>query len=151
MGHPSFRNGWKNKYGKDTPEQSQGEVSVLSDEDVKKILDLNENYIENFVKKAQECAEEFKVSESQIRKFYAYVKEIERDSDKDNNTFDKVKLYLLIPKIAYSAKRNNVTPKFQKTFEKLIKEIKTKEDFDKFVNFVKFFEAIIAYSKKTEK
>lgn len=134
----SEKNRWRGGYGKEL-----NDVLLV---DVDEILNLNENNVEKFVKKAQECAEKFekeRVSTSQIRNFYAYVKDIEKRSGKDN--FDKIKLYLLKPKIAYAVKRGYASQSFQKTFEDLIDRIKTKEQFD---NFVKFFEAIVAYYKE---
>lgn len=126
-------------YGK--PRRQDNESLVKGKVD--KILNLDENTVEEFIKTAEDCAQKFKqekVNTNQIRNFYDYVKNIKTDKNK----FDKVELYLLKPKIAYAVGRKTVSVRFQKTMEELINEIKTKPEFD---NFVKFFEAIVAYYK----
>lgn len=128
--------------------QPQQDVThLLNDEDdVRKILNLTGENAEFFVKKAEECAEEFSkekigISPTKLRDFYDYVKQMDK--------YDKVKLHLLKPKLAYAVgkeekrEKKELLGKFQKTMEKLID--KTNEG--NFENFVSFFEAIVAYHK----
>ncbi|MEM4347161.1 MAG: type III-A CRISPR-associated protein Csm2 [Candidatus Altiarchaeota archaeon] len=114
--------------------------SLLNDEEIDKILNLKDENVELFVKKAEECAKEFKFSASKLRSFY--------DPIKGMKEYQKIKLYLLKPKIAYAVGKEErekrlELKKFQKTMEKLIE--KTNEN--NFENFKSFFEAIVAYHK----
>jgi len=109
--------------------------------DVNKILNLSDESVEEFIKTADEYAKNFEnISTSKIRDFFDYVKSMDK--------FDKVKLWQLKPKIAYAVGRaekdKEALKEFQTTMEELINNIKDEKQFD---NFVKFFEAIIAYHK----
>jgi len=109
--------------------------------DVNKILNLSDESVEEFIKTAEECAKNFEnISTSKIRDFFDYVKSMDK--------FDKVKLWQLKPKMAYAVGRaekdKGDLEKFKETMEELINNIKDEKQFD---NFVKFFEAIIAYHK----
>ncbi|OQX21241.1 MAG: hypothetical protein BWK75_03575, partial [Candidatus Altiarchaeales archaeon A3] len=79
---------------------NEPEAKSLVEGKVDKILDLKDDSVEEFIKTAEECAEKFKgISSSKIRDFYDYVKRIESDR------YDKVKLHLLKPKMAYAIGR----------------------------------------------
>ncbi len=109
--------------------------------EVDKILNLSDESVEEFIKTAEECAKNFEnISTSKIRDFFDYVKSMDK--------FDKVKLWQLKPKMAYAVGRaekdKGDLEKFKETMEELINNIKDEKQFD---NFVKFFEAIIAYHK----
>ncbi|WP_427158535.1 type III-A CRISPR-associated protein Csm2 [Aliinostoc sp. HNIBRCY26] len=91
---------------------------------------------------------------NQIRKFLDAVTRLKsnlaKDKQKDFNTI-QTDLVFLLPKLAYAAARqqkNNRDPgpvaPFKQVLEAAIKQVKTTEDFDRFVQLV---EAIIAYHK----
>jgi len=122
---------------------NEPEAKSLVEGKVDKILNLQDESVEEFIKTAEDCAKKFKgISSSKVRDFYDYVKSIEK--------YNKVKLHLLKPKIAYAVGRADKKDNkyslqcFQKTMEDLIN--KTNDD-KQFNNFKKFFEAIIAYHK----
>jgi len=124
--------------------------SLLTPVDADKILKLDQNNVKFFVEKAEECAKKFNISTNQIRNFYDYVKTEIGEDYKDPSNFGnaKVKLYLLKPKMACAVGRAEKDKKdlkiFQKTMEVLIDKVNTKDSFE---NFVRFFEAIVAYHK----
>jgi len=133
---------YKNKYPLGNTQQSQQTIEIKPDE-ILKILNLKSENVEIFVRKAEECANSFKsISTNKIRNFYDYVKSIRE--------YDKVKLHLLKPKIAYAIARaqgndeKRAMKEFQKIIESLINNVNSPGEFE---NFVKFFEAIIAYHK----
>ncbi|MBQ9253965.1 MAG: type III-A CRISPR-associated protein Csm2 [Bacteroidales bacterium] len=79
---------------------------------------------------------------SQLRKFFGEVKRIEMQED--INLSD---VAMLNPLLAYAVgrdKNNRAMQSFQKEMSKAISEINNKKDFQ---NFVKIFEAIVAYHK----
>jgi len=120
--------------------------SLLEDNEVDKILNLTDENAEFFVEKAEKCAKEFAkskvgISNTKLRNFYDYVKDMDK--------YEKVKLHLLRPRIAYTVgkednkEKKEILEEFQKTMEKLINKTNN-ENFD---NFKNFFEAIVAYHK----
>ena len=74
---------------------------------------------------------------SQIRNIFSEVKKME---------FDKYKIELLRPKLAYTAGRHREVLPLQEVLDKAIKEID--DDEGKFDRFKDFFEAIVAYHRK---
>jgi len=74
---------------------------------------------------------------SQIRNIFSEVKKME---------FDKYKIDLLRPKLAYTAGRHREVLPLQEVLDKAIKEID--DDEGKFDRFKDFFEAIVAYHRK---
>lgn len=79
---------------------------------------------------------------SQLRKFFGEVKRIEMQED--INLSD---VAMLNPLLAYAVgrdKNNRAKQSFQEEMSKAISEINNKKDFK---NFVKIFEAIVAYHK----
>ena len=83
-----------------------------------------------------------KMTTSQLRKFFGEVKRIEMQ-----NEIDFSDVVMLNPLLAYAVGRDDkktVIKDFQQEISKAISEIKDKKDFQ---NFVKIFEAIVAYHK----
>lgn len=108
-----------------------------------------------------ECAKEFaaesQVSTSQMRSFFAEVKRCElkmRNSTGPALESGRRSLMLLVPKLAYAAKRHG--DKFY-DFKDLVsfcaisvaKEADDKRFCSMFAKFVDFFEAIVAFAKKS--
>lgn len=80
---------------------------------------------------------------NQLRKFYGEVKRLQM------RKFDDIKtdFILLKPKLAYAvgrAKKQNKIKDFYEVISYLIDNVKSTNDFE---NFIKFFEAIVAYHK----
>jgi CRISPR-associated protein Csm2 len=73
---------------------------------------------------------------SQIRNIFSEVKKMK---------FDKYKIELLRPQLAYTAGRHHEVTPLQEVLDEAIKEIDDESDFDRFKDF---FEAIVAYHKK---
>lgn len=88
-------------------------------------------------------------TESQLRKFYNdfLVLKTKTDLCADEDEF-KTKILPLIffskAKLAYSCGRGNITKDFQRAICAKIDEIETRACFD---NFLKFYEALIGYTK----
>ncbi len=116
------------------------EIPVSEAEIKEIILSLNENNAKKFDELAEKTARSIKqIAASKLRQFYDYVKSMKK--------FDRVKLYLLKPKIAYAVGRDskNISLKiFQKLVSLLIENCDTET---KFENLKKFFEAVVAYHK----
>ena len=74
---------------------------------------------------------------SQIRNIFSEVKKME---------FNKYKIELIRPKLAYTAGRHHEVVPLQEVLDAAIKEID--EDKGKFDRFKDFFEAIVAYHRK---
>jgi len=117
--------------------------SPINDEEAKKILNLNKDNAKDFDELANKCAKEIsRISYSKLRDFYAYIKDIKE--------FDKVKLYLLKPKLAYAVGKESDKSKkvglekFQKMMSLLINNC---DNEDKFEHLNEFFEAVIAYCR----
>lgn len=89
-----------------------------------------------------------KLTTSQLRKFYGEVKRMQLNGydDSDNSEFK-----LLKPKLAYAVgRRQNKDNKIKDLYEIIssaIDQVHNKTDFD---NFIKMFEAIVAYHKYHE-
>ena len=98
-------------------------------------------YADEFVKGSSD------LKSNQLRKIFHYIKGLKREFD--TMGFDRRKVSLVIPRLAYASGRNLIPYDFYKLmnlcFEK--KRCNTKEDFDTAVNFL---EAIVAYHKYHE-
>lgn len=92
------------------------------------------------------------IKTSQLRKFFAAVKEIELNLKEKNEWDEKVKMdfYLLMPKLAYAKGRRVIGDEFfdlmKITMEKIGSEDK-KDILEDFSRFVQFLEAIVAFYK----
>lgn len=84
-----------------------------------------------------------KISSSQIRSIYDQVQRLPDRYDEEV----KRRLQLLRPKLAYARGRHKELEDFQKVFDKLIREVRNKEQLE---NFKRFFEAVVAYHKAYE-
>lgn len=73
---------------------------------------------------------------SQIRNIFSEVKKMD---------FDKYKIVLLRPKLAYTAGRHPEVAPLQEVLDDAIKRIDAEGEFDRFKDF---FEAIVAYHRK---
>lgn len=172
MNNPNVR--FKNKGGgnfmgkqQHQKKQSQSQKnpslpSILSNDDIEKILKLGENNDNNCIKilleKADELAEKFKqIPSSKLRDFYDYVVQIDEslDGNEENNENWYLKLMLLKPKMTYQASKESDRKKqpalklLESEFSKILDKIDN--DVSKFKNFKTFFEAVVAYHKKYAK
>ncbi len=91
-----------------------------------------------------------KIKVTQLRKFFNHVKLIHRKAK--SGSFDeerKNELFLLLPELAYAQGRGLITKDFYELMRScLIQDKRCKfEKSAEFDNFVKFFEAILAYHK----
>jgi CRISPR type III-A-associated protein Csm2 len=82
---------------------------------------------------------------TQLRKFFGELKGIEMEVKK--GSFDRSKLLILMPELAYGVGRKVVSKEFYDIMKICIEKIKNKDDFEKFVEFLT---AIIAYYKFLE-
>jgi CRISPR-associated protein Csm2 len=158
----------KNQQGKNQQGRKQGQNQnppiqpVLSNEDINKILKLEENNdntcIKILLEKAVELAEKFKqIPSSKLRDFYDYVVQIDEslDGNNENNENWYIRLMLLKPKMTYQASKESDGKKqlalelLESEFGKMLDKIDN--DVSKFKNFKTFFEAVVAYHKKYAK
>ncbi|NLX62667.1 MAG: type III-A CRISPR-associated protein Csm2 [Tissierellia bacterium] len=90
------------------------------------------------------------MNSNQLRKIFTQLKNIEEKVSKnqdDNLTVDQMnEILLLMPQIAYARGRNLISLDFYNLLKECItpKKIKDKNDY---ISFVKFYTAIVAYSK----
>ena len=96
-----------------------------------------------------------KLNTNQLRKFFGAVRNIEKKNEEWSDI--EPELYLLKPKLAISLGRNLIPEDFFKVMNACLNKIdvgETDDDDDEkkenFNNFVKFFEAIVAYHKYYE-
>lgn len=96
-----------------------------------------------------------KLNSNQLRKFFGAVRNIEKKNEEWSDI--EPELYLLKPKLAISLGRNLIPEDFFKVMNACLNKIdvgETDDDDDEkkenFNNFVKFFEAIVAYHKYYE-
>lgn len=97
-----------------------------------------------------------KLNSNQLRKFFGAVRNIEKKNEEWSDI--EPELYLLKPKLAISLGRNLIPEDFFKVMNACLNKIdvgETDDDDDdekkeNFNNFVKFFEAIVAYHKYYE-
>lgn len=86
------------------------------------------------------------IKANQLRKIFHYIKELRREFQKNNSNFNRAKVALLMPSLAYAQGRDLIPKDF---FELLIlcfgqDKCKTAQDFESASNFL---EAILAYHK----
>ena len=86
---------------------------------------------------------------TQLRSFFHQVKDLQRRFEKDNS-FDRAKIALMMPTLAYAVGRSLVPVEFYDLMKFCFgaEKCKTKADFE---NSVQFLEAILAYHKFYEK
>jgi len=85
-----------------------------------------------------------KLTTNQLRKFFGEVKR------QQMNGYNKTDFVLLKPKLAYAVGRTKGTSKIKDFYEVLCIAIDTVEKQEHFKNFIKIFEAIVAYHKAAE-
>jgi CRISPR type III-A-associated protein Csm2 len=90
-----------------------------------------------------------KVTTTQLRKFYGSVKEIEIRYRLKPDSFRKIEVKLLLPAMAYAVGRaeDRNKPALKDLFKVLENGIGAINSLNEFKNFVKIFEAIVAYNK----
>lgn len=125
---------------------------------IKGLKSLKYYEIEEFVKfdgDADEITKELgnnDIKTSQLRKFFAAVKEIEMYV-KDNKIWDdkaKMDFYLLMPKLAYANGRDVISDRFFELMKVTMGKVGSgdeKDTLDDFLRFVQFLEAIVAFFK----
>lgn len=125
---------------------------------IKGLKSLKYYEIEEFVKfdgDADEITKELgnnDIKTSQLRKFFAAVKEIEMYV-KDNKIWDdkaKMDFYLLMPKLAYANGRDVISDRFFELMKVTMEKVGSgdeKDTLDDFLRFVQFLEAIVAFFK----
>lgn len=125
---------------------------------IKGLKSLKYYEIEEFVKfdgDADEITKELgnnDIKTSQLRKFFAAVKEIEMYV-KDNKIWDdkaKMDFYLLMPKLAYANGRDVISARFFELMKVTMEKVGSgdeKDTLDDFLRFVQFLEAIVAFFK----
>lgn len=84
------------------------------------------------------------IKTTQLRKFFAAVKEINLETKTKTWNELKVKFFLLMPKLAYAKGRKLISEDFYKLLESAMNKVQSKEDFNRFVEFL---EAIVAFYK----
>lgn len=82
---------------------------------------------------------------NQLRKFFGEVKRQQMVG------FNKTDIVLLKPKLAYAVGRDKENTKIKDFYEVMSKLIDLVDNEEQFKNFIKVFEAIVAYHKKYEK
>jgi CRISPR-associated protein Csm2 len=173
MNNPKVR--FKNKGGGSSMGKSQYQnqsqkspsiTSILSIEDINKILNLNSETVGILIKKADELAKEIgdkiegrrrieQIPASKLRDFYDYAVQIKESSSEDDNWY--LRLMLLKPKMTYHASKEREGSDKRKALELFNNEISRmldkmdKNNNDHFKNFMTFFEAVVAYHKKYAK
>ena len=84
------------------------------------------------------------IKTTQLRKFFAAFKEINLETKTKTWNELKVKFFLLMPKLAYAKGRKLISKDFYKLLESAMNKVQSKEDFNRFVEFL---EAIVAFYK----
>ena len=84
------------------------------------------------------------VTTSQIRNFLDEVNRIEAESRRGKDSFDSSQVVFLDIQLAYAAGREDKLKDFARLFSAAIKQVRSKEDFDR---FVKFTQAVVAYHR----
>ncbi len=85
----------------------------------------------------EKAAKEFGIKMAQLRKFFEKIKKAKKPED----------LLELVPKAVYSARRQLVKEEFVKFIEKSVSIIVSEESKEKFENFQRGMEYLIAYAK----
>jgi len=84
------------------------------------------------------------IKTTQLRKFFAAVKEINLETKTKTWNELKVNFFLLMPKLAYAKGRKLISEDFYNLLESAMNKVQSKEDFNRFVEFL---EAIVAFYK----
>lgn len=110
---------------------------------------------ENLPAFAAWIAEEMKITPTQLRRFYTYVKGIERKAKIENGGLDsqtKAKLMFLLPKLAGSVqkKKQEGIKVLHQVFSACIHRGKNIQDKSDLEHFIEFFEAILDYHSTIE-
>ena len=129
----------------------QGRSDQASDEIKRRIagLDSLSKYgAKELVEDAKNLAKDMReLKTAQTRKIYGTVKSLEMDFR--TGEFDRDRVFLLLPKLAYAANKKREVRPLQEVLEECIFKIREgregKEDFSR---FVAFFEAILAYHRE---
>ena len=92
------------------------------------------------------------IKTSQLRKFFAAVKEIELNIKEKNEWDEKAKMdfYLLMPKLAYANGRDVISDRFFDLMKVTMEKVGSgneEDTLDDFTRFVQFLEAIVAFYK----
>lgn len=120
--------------------------STLSEIPVNDFLDSETGYAHIVAKESKK-----KLKTTQLRKFFAALKKMER-----KNTWDEIEteFYLLKPRMAVSVGRKNLPKNFYEVILATMAKVDNVENDElkmkNFNIFVKFFEAIVAYHKYEE-
>lgn len=130
-------------FGQNLPEVKNVE------EELKKLDSFKKNDLDKLPEYAAAVAKHIKVTSTQLRRFYTYVKGIEQANrlspsdatDASRGFIDKYKLRFLLPKLAGSSERDSLRDLY-KIFAVAIPKINDVEDLRL---FVEFFEAILDY------
>lgn len=128
-------------------------------EKIKNLNSLKDYDIEDFVKFGTDADKITKelgkedIKTSQLRKFFAAVKEIELYVKSNGDKWDekaKMKFYLLMPKIAYAKGRKVISEDFYNLMEVTMSKVGSgneEDTLEDFKRFVQFLESIVAYYK----
>jgi len=127
----------------------EGDTSIGVDEEIRKSIRslraLKDYSEENLVKDAERLAGYLwsvgsGLKTAQLRKIYGEVKRM--DMEFKRTKFDKDRIVLLKPKLAYAANRKDEVKPLKKVLDECIDKVHDEADFKKFMSF---FEAILAY------
>ncbi|MEJ5201161.1 MAG: type III-A CRISPR-associated protein Csm2 [Anaerolineales bacterium] len=88
-----------------------------------------------------------KLKATQLRKIFHYVKSLKREF-KDQGNFNRAKVVLIMPTLAYAVGRNLITEEFYELLTTMLNKCQTSQDFESVANFL---EAIMAYHKYHDK
>ena len=89
--------------------------------------------------------EKTKLTTNQLRKFFGEVKRQQLQG------YNESSFVMLKPKLAYAVGRDKENTKIKDFYEVMSKLIDLVDNEEQFKNFIKVFEAIVAYHKKYEK
>jgi len=115
---------------------------------IKELEMLSEYDGETLVSDAENVASEIgELKTAQIRRIFGEVKKMQMDFKKAD--FDKNRVVLLKPKLAYATSRKRDVRTLQEVLSICIDKISADKEQGKkdFENFVNFFEAIVAYHR----
>lgn len=86
------------------------------------------------------------VKATQLRKIFHYIKDLKREFQKSNASFNRAKVALIMPSLAYAKGRGHIPEEFYNLLVLCFGESKCRsaEDFESAANFL---EAIMAYHK----
>lgn len=108
--------------------------------------------IEDSKKKQENNKKKASMNSNQLRKIFTQLKNIEKKLDEKQKLDENLtnEILLLMPQIAYTRGRELISESFYNLLKECISsnKIMDKEDFKR---FVKFYEAVIAYSKMYNK